>query len=120
MELITTLKKPHKAGIKAPFLIYNTKDDRQEIHNLLGKLAPLEAVKWLDSVCQLAAFRGARPGPSKAMRARAERAHIKGGQLHERLVNEIYGDLWILSSQHGLDLDLAVKNLEELVRRKGR
>ena len=105
---------------KPQFLVYDTLDDRREIHTLLQKLHPRKAVAWLDRLCRKAAVHGTRPGPSRAMMGRVEEAVRKGGEPHRRLVNEIYMDVWMLCSQHGLAIDDAVRGLEELVRRQGR
>lgn len=105
--------------MKAPVLALDTKDDRQEIHNLLGKLHPYDAIRWLDGLCRLSAFKSHRLAPSKKMKERAELARIKGGIWHDRLVNEIYGDVWMLTCQHNLDLGQALQSLERLARRKG-
>lgn len=112
MHTLNTLEKPGKPQ----FLIYNTLDDRREIHTLLTRLQPLQAVRWLERLCLKATVHGTRPGPSKAMWERADIATKKGGEHHRRLVNEIYMDVWMLCSQHGLNIDDAIKNLELLVK----
>jgi hypothetical protein len=113
--MITTTKP--KAS-RPQFLVYDTLDDRREIHTLLSKLHPRVAVCWLDKLCKRATIHGARPGPSRAMWARVEVAERKGGDAAARLANEIYGDVWMLCSQHGLNIDDAIRQLEELVRRR--
>lgn len=115
--LITTTKRP--AG-KPQFLAYDTLDDRREIHTLLSRLHPRVAVRWLETLCKRCVVHGARPGPSRGMLARVEEASRKGGEAHARLVNEIYGDVWMLASQHGLELEGAVRLLEAMVKRAGR
>lgn len=102
---------------KPQFLTYDTLDDRREIYTLLGKLRPIQAVAWLSRLCKKATVHGVHPGPSRSMWQRAEQAERKGGELARRLVNEIYGDLWMLSSQHGLDIDESVRMLEKMVKR---
>ena len=114
--LLTTTKRPGKPQ----FLAYDTLDDRREIHTLLARLHPRDALAWLETLCKRCAAHGSRPGPSRGMLARAGEAARKGGEAHRRLVNEIYGDVWMLASQHGLELDGAVRLLEELARRRGR
>ncbi|WP_020475751.1 hypothetical protein [Zavarzinella formosa] len=106
------------ATIKPSFLVYDTLDDRREIHTLLSRLHPRMAVNWLEKLCLKAVVHGARPGPSRAMRERVEMAIRKGGEHHRRLVNEIYMDVWMLCSQHGLNIDEAVRNLEELAKKQ--
>lgn len=110
--IITTTKRP----TKAQFLTYDTLDDRREIHTLLSRLHPFTAIRWLDQLCQQINIHGSRPGPSRAMRQRAIEAARKGGEHHRRLVNEIYMDVWMICSQYGLDIDQAVKRLEEMVK----
>lgn len=113
---LNTLEKP----AKPQFLVYNTLDDRREIHSLLSRLPPLLALRWLEQLCLKAKHHGTHPGPSRSMRERAFIAERKGGEFHRRFVNEVYMDVWMVCSQYNLNIDDAVRNLEALVRKASR
>jgi hypothetical protein len=98
-------------------LRYDCLDDRREVHRLLQLLHPRQAVAWLDRQCQRAAHpHGSRPAPARKMEPRVREAELKGGQHHYRLCTELFFDFWTLASQYGIDMDVAVRELEELVQ----
>lgn len=98
---------------------YDTLDDRREIHRLLQLLHPHRCIAWLDRQCQRCVGpHGTRPSPSKKMAERVKDAVIFGGDRHYKLATEIYFDFWMLAVQNGLDMDLATKDLEEMVKRQ--
>lgn len=98
----------------------DTLDDRREIHRLLQVLHPAKCIAWLESQCQKVDHHGTRPTVGKRTRAQVPDAVKFGGERHYRLATDIYFDVWFLASQHGLDIDVAVRELEEIVRRQGR
>lgn len=90
--------------MKPAYLQFDNLDDRREILHLLHKLAPAERVRFLAWCCGQCRPKGATyHGPS---------ARTKGHAL------EIFFDVWLLAVQDGLNLDRALKKLEEVVRRK--
>lgn len=96
----------------------DTLDDRREIHRLLQVLHPAKAVAWLERQCAKVQHHGTRPSVSRRTLANVPAAIRFGGERHYRLATELYFDVWFLASQHGLDLDTALRDLTEIVRRQ--
>lgn len=103
-------------------LRYDCLDDRREVHRLLQLLHPRAAVAWLDRQCRRAAHPhgGSRPAPARRMEPRVRAAELRGGEWAYRLATEVYFDFWTLASQYGISMDVATRELEELVRRQRR
>lgn len=107
--------------MKPQFLILDTKDDRREIYHLLGKLPPVDRVRYLEWCCRQVRKPGQRlqPTPSRRMTDRVQQAQ-RFGVGDDRLTTEIYFDWWRLANTYGLDVTAAAIELERLVKAKAR
>src|SRR5437016_1519525 len=98
--------------MKAPYLQFDTLDDRKELYVLLGKLSPRHRVAFLDWMGHVAfnKYGGSiRHAPSRETRERAELAE-RDSSADERLVLETAIDVWMLASQWQMDLDYVLKS----------
>ncbi len=106
--------------MKPAYLQYDNLDDRREVLYLLGQLPPRRRLTFLAWCCRAAVMlsgSAVRPSPSGKTVALAKRAE-RDSSADRGLSLDIYGDLWRLSAQYGLDIDRAVDRLVEMVRGK--
>ena len=102
--------------MKSQLLTLDTKDDRRELHGLLGKLPPRERLRFLEWCCGSAPKGSKLPVPAVwKMRATAEEA-MRCDRADLRLTNEIFCDLLSLFGQWQLDAVKTAVELERLVR----
>lgn len=107
---------------KSPLVTYDTRDDRAEIAALVRKLPPLDRVRFVQWCCDRAYLAKRKPGPhlrpkvaSRTVRL-ARAAHAGDSAADERLLVEVYGDIWRLCAQYESEISFEAA-LAELVRR---
>ena len=104
--------------MKHSLLVLDTLDDRREIWHLLHKLPPSRRIEFMDWCCaNVSGPNGMRPTPSRLRMAETIRMAYRCDRADERLTNELYIDVLMLSSQWNLDLGRAAVELERWVRR---
>lgn len=104
--------------MKPEYLIHDNLMDRREIFYLLEKLSPYNRLKFLDRCCHKARIPNSpiRPGISRAMQSRLPLA-MKDDSASEKLSIEVFMDIWSLAIQYELNMDEALRDLEDLVRK---
>jgi hypothetical protein len=105
--------------MQSQLLTIDAKEDRREIWYLLHRLPPPKRVAFLQWACRQVPQngKGHLPVPSVwKMRATVEQA-MRCDKADSVLTNEIYCDLLSLGANFNLDLLVAAKALESLVRR---
>jgi hypothetical protein len=108
---------------KSPLIVYDTRDDRREIADLLRRLPPLGRVRFVQWLCDRAYLRRNRPaGPHLRPRVSAETrrlalaAHRGDTAADERVAVEAYCDVFRVCSNWEREVSFA-DALAELVRR---
>lgn len=118
MHLIQT---PTNKNTKAIYLQYDTLDDRREIYHLLGRLSPLRRLafmRWFLSKAQLGPWPALKPVVAPETVRLAHQAMNDDAADAQHLL-ECFRDCWALCSAYsGLNLDLALNKLVEMVKGK--
>jgi len=102
---------------RPPYLVYDTLDDRREVHQLLARLSPSRRLAYLAWCCRQGALLTTRAQPHVAQRTRAlaELAR-RDASADRRLTFELFVDFWHLTAQYDLPVDRAVLALTDYVR----
>ncbi len=100
--------------------LYDTKDDRREVGELIRRLTPQRLLRFLEWCCKNSKIQhgGQRPRVSQATRELAERARWDTGSA-ERLWRESLFDFWYLVTQFEFDVEAGLRKLVQMVRQEG-
>jgi hypothetical protein len=102
---------------KPSVVVMDTKDDRRELWSLLHRLPPGARVAFLMRCCSEVRKRDKYSnGPVATGFEEMVREAQRCDRGDDRLTNEVYGQMIILSSQWGLDLYRAGLELERRAR----
>ncbi len=98
-------------------IVLDTTDDRREIYQIIRRVHPLTATRWVDAQC--AQLSGRTGQVTRVKRETYQLADLatRDDSAAERLAVELFRDLWTLHSAYGLDMDAAAKSLEQLAKR---
>lgn len=103
--------------MKPSYLVFDTLDDRRELHALLHRLPPAARVAFLEECCRrVADARGNGPRPVPSMRAVMVPDAVRCDRGDDRLTAAVYSDIVALAHQHGLDLARVALDLERFAR----
>lgn len=102
--------------MKNPVLQLDNLDDRREVWVCLHRLPPEVRLDFLAEMCRLvtAMGRGVKPAPGMAAQVAYARRSDEADRL---LTNEVWSNLWLLTSQYDLDPTRMVLALEAAARR---
>lgn len=111
-----TLITPNNAGKKPAYLPFDNLDDRREIRCLLARLHPLKRLAFMKWFCKQASLGwDLVPQVRRDTEELAKRA-VNDSGADERLTRELYGDLWHVSANYEVSLDVAFRKLVEVAR----
>ena len=115
LDDISPIQKPaYKPGV----IQHDNLDDRREVYHQLSKLPPQKRLAWLEWACRNATLGKSSVRPIVAAKTRqlAERARWDSA-ADVRLTMEIFFDLWQMTINYCVDMDLLLRGLERHARR---
>ncbi len=114
---------PTNKHVKPSYLQFDNLDDRREIYHLLLHLSPLRRIVFMErflAKVHLGPWLSLVPAVDPSTKRLAREA-MNDDAKDERLANELWNNIWaVCSSYEDLSLDLALRMLVDMVKKKPR